>query len=249
MSLTSNIQKLEPGSRVTLIEVDCTSFDGDVLYFHSHEVPYTAAELLALDDDIDVLPAKPIYWQGVKYDAWPAEVSGLEKTSEGTSPRPKLSVANLDGTVSALCRAFNNLLLAKVTVHKTFAAFLDAGNFPDGNASADPEQEVVDVWYVHRKTVDNDTTVEWELASPADVQNQKLPTRQMTSRCTWCMRGGYRLADCGYTGNLYFDKNGSPVDNPAQDECGGTVSACKLRWGEDEELPFGGFAAISILRM
>ncbi|OWF79246.1 phage minor tail protein L [Yersinia kristensenii] len=249
MSFTSNVQKLEPGSRVILIEVDCTSFGGEVLYFHKDEIAYTEAELLALSDDIDVLPAKPIYWQGIRYDAWPAEVSGLEKTSEGTSPRPKLAVANLDGSISALCRAFNDLLLAKVTVHHTFAEFLDANNFPAGNPSADPTQETIDVWYINRKTAANDTTVEFELASPADVQNQKLPSRQMTSRCTWCMRGNYRQADCGYTGNRYFDKHGNPVNNPALDECGGTVAACKLRWGEDEPLPFGGFAAISILRI
>jgi lambda family phage minor tail protein L len=71
----------------------------------------------------------------------------------------------------------------------------------------------------------------------------------MTSRCAWCLQGQYRGADCGYTGTKYFGKFGNPVDNPADDVCSGTVAGCKLRWGEDEQLPFGGFPAIAITRI
>ncbi|EPS1205479.1 TPA: phage minor tail protein L [Serratia marcescens] len=248
MSFAAVSQSLEPGAPITLIEVDCTAFDGDVLYFHNYEIPYTADELLAAGD-VDSLPAKPIYWQGIRYDAWPAQVTGLEKSSEGTSPRPKLAVANLDYSITRLCETFHDLLLAKVTVHNTFAEFLDAKNFPAGNPNADPEKEQIDTWYIDTKTLENDTSVEFALASPADVQGQKLPNRQMTSRCTWCMRGDYRKADCGYTGTNYFDKDGNPVDNPALDECGGTVASCKLRFGKDAELPFGGFPAIALIRL
>ncbi|NYA15767.1 phage minor tail protein L [Serratia fonticola] len=248
MSLKADYQRLEPGSTVTLIEVDCTAFDGGVLYFHSVELPYTPEEILAAGGDANKLPGKPIYWQGRKYSPWPADVSGLEKSSEGSSPRPKLSVANLDQSISTLCMVYNDLLQAKVIVHHTLAHFLDAKNFPTGNPTADPTAESIDVWYIDTKTSDNDISVEWTLASPADVQGQKLPTRQMTSRCTWCMRGEYRTANCGYTGSKYFDKYGNPVNNPALDECGGTVKACQLRWGEDAELPFGGFPAISLVR-
>lgn len=249
MGIEADYQKLEPGSPVTLIEVDCTAFDGEILYFHSHEIPYTAEEIDAAGGDPEKLKGKPIYWQGNRYDLWPADVSGLEKSSEGTSPRPKLSVGNLDNSISSLCSIYHDLLQAKVIVHRTLMHYLDAKNFPEGNPSADPEQEQIDVWYIDTKTTDNDTNVIWTLASPADVQNQKLPKRQMTSRCTWCMNGEYRTANCGYTGTNYFDKYGNRVDNPALDECGGTVKACQLRHGEDSELPFGGFPAISILRI
>lgn len=248
MSLKADFQRLEPGSTVTLIEVDCTAFDGEVLRFHSIELPYTPEEITAADGDANKLPGKPIYWQGKKYELWPADVSGLEKSSEGSSPRPKLAVANLDQSISMLCMEYNDLLQAKVVVHHTLAHFLDAENFPEGNPNADPTAESIDVWYIDTKTSDNDISVEWTLASPADVQGQRLPTRQMTNRCTWCMRGEYRTANCGYTGDMYFDKYGNPVDNPALDECGGTVKACQLRWGEDAELPFGGFPAIGLLR-
>ncbi len=73
--------------------------------------------------------------------------------------------------------------------------------------------------------------------------------RQMTNRCAWCMQGQYRGADCGYTGTRYYDKFGNPVDNPALDVCPGTVAGCKLRFGDDAMLPFGGFPAIGLLRM
>ncbi|MBA5234744.1 phage minor tail protein L [Pectobacterium aroidearum] len=249
MSITSTLQKLEPGAPVDLIEVDCTAFGGDVLYFHNYALPYTAAELLAAGDDIDSLPAKPIFWQGIKYSAWPSQITGGGASADGSSIRPKLTVGNPDYAISRLCDEFQNLLLAKVTVHHTFAEFLDAENFLDGNPNANPETETLDVWYIGNKTNDNETSVEFSLQSPADVQNQKFPQRQMTSRCEWCMRGQYRMANCGYTGTNYFDKDGNPVDNPAADECAGTVSACKLRWGPDSELPHGGFVAVSLIRI
>ncbi|PPZ23941.1 phage minor tail protein L, partial [Escherichia coli] len=47
MSLTTDSQKLEPGDKVRLFEVDCTAFDGPELYFHNHPIPHTAAEIEA----------------------------------------------------------------------------------------------------------------------------------------------------------------------------------------------------------
>ncbi|MDE9448221.1 phage minor tail protein L, partial [Xenorhabdus bovienii] len=38
------------------------------------------------------------------------------------------------------------------------------------------------------------------------------------------------------------------TDDPSKDRCPGTVIACKLRYGEDNELSFGGFPASSLIR-
>ena len=37
-----------------------------------------------------------------------------------------------------------------------------------------------------------------------------------------------------------FDADGNPVDDPALDRCGGRLSDCKKRHGENNPLPFGG---------
>ncbi|EMO1386999.1 phage minor tail protein L, partial [Citrobacter freundii] len=38
------------------------------------------------------------------------------------------------------------------------------------------------------------------------------------------------------------------VNDPSLDECPGTLTACKLRHGEGNELPFGGFPGTSLIR-
>ena len=45
-----------------------------------------------------------------------------------------------------------------------------------------------------------------------------------------------------------FDKDNKPVTDPSLDFCAGTVNACKLRFGADQELDFGGAAVASLLR-
>lgn len=248
MSITSDQQKLEPGSNVTLIEVDGTAFGVDILRFHNHPINYTEAEIIAAGTDSSKLPGKPIFWQGKQYDAWPCKIEGREATGDGTAVSPKLTVANIDGSIAALCAMYQDMKQARVIIHETFSHYLDASNFPDGNGMANPDAEMIDVWYVDSKTLSNDDEVQFKLSSPVDVSGQQLPARQMTNKCAWCMAGQYRGADCGYTGTNYFDKFGNPVDNPAQDECPGTIAGCKLRWGANGELPFGGFPAIGLIK-
>ncbi|MBF4390531.1 phage minor tail protein L, partial [Vibrio anguillarum] len=47
MSLSNDIQTLEPGSEIILFEVDGTDFDADILRFQSHLEPYTEQEIQA----------------------------------------------------------------------------------------------------------------------------------------------------------------------------------------------------------
>ncbi|WP_312582997.1 phage minor tail protein L [Atlantibacter hermannii] len=250
MSLNSDYQKLEPGNAVRLFSVDGTAFGtGEVLRFHSHNVPYTEAELVAAGGDESKLPAKSIWWQGQEYKAWPCQIEGLEASTSGSSAQPKLSVANLDGSITALCLAYDDLLQAKVTIHDTLAQYLDARNFPGGNPTADATQEKIQVWYIDAKTSETSEFVEFALSSPMDLQGLMIPTRQLHSLCTWCIRNKYRTGDgCDYAGTRYFDKNNNPVDDPSRDECNGTLTACKLRFGEGNELSFGGFPGTSLIR-
>ena len=250
MSLNSDYQKLEPGNAVRLFSVDGTAFGtGEVLRFHSHNVPHTEAEIVAAGSDESKLPAKIIWWQGQEYKAWPCQIEGLEASTSGSSAQPKLSVANLDGSITALCLAYDDMLQAKVTIHDTLAQYLDARNFPGGNPTADVTQEKLQVWYIDAKTSETNEVGEFALSSPMDLQGLMIPTRQLHSLCTWCIRNKYRTGDgCDYAGTRYFDKNNNPVDDPSRDECNGTLTACKLRFGEGNELSFGGFPGTSLIR-
>ncbi|WP_313079481.1 phage minor tail protein L [Atlantibacter sp.] len=248
--INSDYQKLEPGDTVRLFSVDGTAFGvGDVMRFHSHSIPHTEAEILAAGSDESKLPAKSIWWQGEEYKAWPCQIEGLEKSTGGESAQPKLSVANLDGSLTALCLAYDDLLQAKVTIHDTLAQYLDARNFPGGNPTADATQEKLQVWYIDAKTSETNEVVEFALSSPMDLQGLMIPTRQLHSLCAWCIRNKYRTGDgCDYAGTRYFDKNNNPVDDPSRDECNGTLTACKLRFGDGNELSFGGFPGTSLIR-
>lgn len=250
MSLNSDYQKLEPGNMVRLFEVDGTAFGtGEVLRFHSYNIPHTEAEIIAAGGDELKLPAKSIWWQGNEYSAWPCKIEGMESSTTGSSSQPKLTVANLDGSITALCLAYDDMLQAKVSIHDTLAKYLDARNFEGGNSSADPTQEKLKVFYIDSKSTETKTQVEFTLSSPMDLQGLMIPTRQLHSLCTWCIRGKYRSGDgCDYAGTRYFDKFNNAVDDPSLDECSGTLTGCKLRFGENEELSFGGFPGTSLIR-
>ena len=246
MSLITQLQKLDPGAEILLFELDGSDFGADVLRFHGHAIPHTAEELAAAGASADQLPAKSIWWQGNEYAAWPMQIDGIEANSDGTVVRPTLTVGNVNGRITALCLAFDNLLEFQLTMRLTLAQYLDADNFPEGNPEADPGEEALEVWYVDQKISENGTTVAWELASPGDVGGETIG-RQMTTLCHWAMTNGYRGPDCGYTGAAMFDDEDNPTDDPALDQCKGCLSSCKLRFGENNELSFGGFPAVSLI--
>lgn len=111
----------------------------------------------------------------------------------------------------------------------------------------DPTQEALEIWYIDQKTSEDGEAVVWELSSPGEIDNHGLPGRQMTTFCHWAMTNGYRGPDCGYTGAAMFDDEDNPTDDPVLDQCKGCLSSCKLRFGENNELSFGGFPAVSLI--
>ncbi len=232
MGIYADVQQLEPGALVDLFEIDMTAIGGDVRRVHG----YTQVG--------------PITWQGVAYDPFPIEASGFEVSGDGQPPQPALTVGNVDGIMSALCRTLGDPIGAKVIRHRTLGQYLDAVNFSEGNPSADPDEALrPEIWYVEQRTRENRQIVELRLASPLDLNGKTLPGRQiLANMCGWLKHGGYRGPYCGYTGIDYFDQRDIRVYDASQDRCGGRVSSCKLRFGETAPLPYGGFPAADGLR-
>ncbi|MCX3082841.1 phage minor tail protein L [Klebsiella michiganensis] len=250
MSLHADYQKLEPGDEIRLFEIDGSAFNmGDILYFHGYNIPHTEAEILAAGGDESKLPAKSIWWQGTEYKAWPCELEGIESSTSGSDAQPTLRVGNINGSISALCLYYDDLAQARVTIRETQKQYLDARNFSEGNSTADLTQEKRHLYFIDTKSLETDESVEFTLSSPMDLQGLMIPTRQYHSICTWCIRNQYRSGDgCDYADTRYFDKDNKPIDDPSKDVCNGTLSACKLRFGENNELPFGGFPGTSLIR-
>lgn len=242
MGLTQDFQSLEPGQLIQLIEIDGTEFGLDtVLRFHAHNIPSEGWASFAAEN----LPS--IIWQGNEYDPHPYELKGIELSSTGSQPTPTLSVGNIGNYVTALCLQFDDLVKAKVKIRTTLAKYLDAANWKDGNPNASPTDERVQLFYINSKSSETRSQVDFELCSPFDIQSLQLPTRQITPVCTWAMRGWYRNGTgCDYAGGNYFMKDGTPTDDPSLDVCGGRLADCKLRFGNDQPLPFGGFPAANL---
>jgi lambda family phage minor tail protein L len=230
-ALSSEIQSLSPSAVIELFVLDASAIGGDIFRFHA---------------GTNALRGKLI-WQAKEYLPFPVQVSGFEFSGTGQLPRPKIVVANLTGVMTTLLLELDDLLGAKFTRKRTLAKFLDAANFPSGsNPTADPTAEFADdIFFVDRKISENRDIVEFELASSFDLQGVKLPRRQIIQNiCPWKYRG----AECGYTGSSSFDANDIPVGSIAQDTCGKRLSSCKARFGQNAELPFGGFPAAGLIR-
>ncbi|BBQ83454.1 phage minor tail protein L [Klebsiella sp. WP3-W18-ESBL-02] len=248
MALIDLAASLAPGGRVRLVEVDGSEFSAGIHRFHYSPFPHTPEEIDAAGGEEDKLGPKPIIWNGDAYDFWPFQVADLELSTDQAA-EPSLTVSNLDGTISALCLQFKDMVNAKVTIIDTYAIYLDADNYPGGvNATADPTMFTAQTFWLDTKSAEDDETVTWTLSSPADLQNMLIPTRQITSLCEWALRGQYRSGDgCTYNGTAYFDAKGNAVADPALDDCGGCLSDCRKRFGANMADPnaaildFGGY--------
>lgn len=225
-SIYSEIQKLSPSAVIELFELDYSNIaPGQKLRFHAGTNELKGS----------------IIWQGLSYDAAPIEAEGFDMLTKGAQPTPKLRIANLDGLFSAEVRSNDDFVGAKLIRKRTFAKFLDSVNFSSGsNPAANPSQAFPDeVWYVEQKVSENRLMIEWELSSVFDFQGVMLPSRQLIQNsCPWRYRGG----ECGWTGGNFDD-----FDNPStaeNDKCGKRLSSCKVRFGENAELPFGGFPGL-----
>lgn len=231
MTLTSDIQKLEPGDIVELFVLDATAQgDSQVRYFHA---------------GLNELNA-PVTWQGNVYSPFPIMAEGFERSGQGTTPRPTLKVANATGALSAIIRPLEDFVGAKVIRKRTFAKYLDAVNFSAGNPTADPNEHYPDeTFFVNRKVNENKLMIEWELAPAWDVSGVKLPRRQVIQNvCPWRYRG----PECGYLGGSYFKSDDTSTVNAAEDVCGKRLTSCKLRFGSAAELPYGGFPGAGLYR-
>ena len=180
-----------------------------------------------------------IVWDGNQYTRQPVEASGFEYSSTGSLPRPTLTISNLNNTMTLLLLLVNatttgnDLTGAEVRRIRTLKKYLD------GESAADPNaQWPMEIWYIDRKSSENRMAVEFELASKLDLPGVKIPKRQLIGNiCQWA----YRSGECGYTGSSYWNVNDSSESLLANDRCGKRLSSCKLRFGNDNPLPFGSF--------
>lgn len=194
-----------------------------------------------------------LVWGGQPYIRYPIVVEGFKKTSKGTLPRPTMTVANLGGNISKLFKACNSFIGCKVTRKRTLVKYLDAVNFApvppatEGvNDYADPNTSLPEeVYYIDRKASENPSVISVELAVAWDVTGVKLPLRQVIrDTCVW----EYRGEDCGYTGGPVADVDDIPTIFSSKDKCSRHMSGCKLRFGDNAQLPASFCPSVGLIR-
>jgi lambda family phage minor tail protein L len=229
------VQGSNLGALIILFEMDLTNLGGSILRF-------TPSADIGND---------AIHFGGDEYFPAPVEATGFEISGQGAAPTPKLRMSNVTNLLSSLLQQYQDLVGAKITRKRTFDCFLD------GRPDADDGQYFADVFYISRKAQINKFLVEFELSSAIDLEGIELPKRQvLRDYCPW----RYRVPDgngdfiyptgdnaCPYTGTRYFDPLGRATA-AADDNCGKSVYDCRLRYGANAVLPFGGFPGVAKTR-
>ena len=269
--LTSDLQKLSVSGLITLYELDATSLGAGIIRWHGH-VSYedwkrimawagredklignvdenVGREYFVSDNETEFL--SDIIWQSQTYEPIAIQSEGLEMRGDGRASTPSLTLANningVQGAISAMCLQFDDFAGAKLTVINTLAKYLDAVNFTSGNPQATNEYRK-QIWYVEQKTSENTSAVTFELSNPVDFDGVRIPTREITSYCHWAVHGRYRGEECGYIDAAMFTEDGTPTDDPSKDKCSGRLNdGCRIRFGENNPLPFGGYPSSSLV--
>lgn len=172
------------------------------------------------------------------------------RTSQPSAVRARLFVGRMFSVAAgAVALELDNTQFERgpvATEYQPTGVDLDASR----NPTADPNEHFLDeIWFIERKVSETKETVEFELTTAIDLNGEQLPGRQVIAGvCGWLIRGGYRGPYCGYNGPAVADANDVPTTDPARDQCGGRVNSCKLRFGADKPLPYGGFPAAGLLR-
>lgn len=131
-----------------------------------------------------------IVWNSESYLRFPVEATGFA-FQRGQLPRPTITISNMGtpnmSAILVIANAFtagNDLTGAKVTRIRTMARFLDTANFSGATnpfGTPDPDAEFPrEVYYIDRKSAENRTVVQFELAAIFDIAGIRAPKRQCT---------------------------------------------------------------------
>lgn len=122
-----------------------------------------------------------LIFDNVTYVPVPIELSEFEIDGRGRLPRPKITISNVKGLISTYLLQIGDISGASIRRKRVFYKYIDDINF-DGGANpwglADPTAIFSDeLFYINRKLLENKEVVEFELATPWEIDNEKLPKR------------------------------------------------------------------------
>ena len=190
---------------------------------------------------------KPVVFDGVTYTPFPIELTSLDINGQGSLPRPKLKGSNIGGFLSAFLLTTGDLVGARLTLRRVYSRFVDAVNFANGVnpfGTPDPTAAYEDIqFFLNRKVSENPDFVEWELSSPFELDNVKLPSRQLNATvCSFRYRDG---ETCGYVGVPVSDRFGKLFTAAVVDGGYGYTLNAKGAWNSSDTYVQGDWVSIS----
>ena len=183
---------------------------------------------------------------GVEYIPLAISATDYEWNGQGSPPQPKLQIQNIGGIVAGLTMSLDDLVGATVTRTRTFKKHLDGQSEANANTFFEP-----DIFTINRKSLHNKSSIEFELATPLEVLNKKIPsTVIMRNTCSYHYRqflnSKWYYGDCPYAGSAYYDQSDVEQSDPAKDICSRRFSGCLKRYGQKVPLPIKCFAGAGL---
>lgn len=219
MSLNADVHKLAPGAKVDLYTLDLNSIGvAQVFHFYAGQ-------------DTD---GGSIEYLGDTYLPWYVELTNLKRTGNGPTPRPMAKIGNYQYQITHLCLQYQGLVGAKVRRRRTLAQYVISN-------TAEYQDEM---YFIERPTQEADNLVEFELSSPLDFLDKQLPGLiAVATGCPHRYKSVVGGSGCSWPGTdsaKWFDANDSQVFSAGQDACSKKLSGCKLRFGANNPLDYGG---------
>ena len=182
------------------------------------------------EKEIDSDSSSPTYnkYPLKEYVAIPITIEGIEFSSAGASNRPTLSIAN----IPILSRSISNnsdgvddeenildilnsegitnnedLLNSKIVVRRTLVSKTYTSS--DSAPSSSPVEFPSQTYVIDRVAAENNVIVQFELATPLDIEGVLLPNRVVIGKyCPW-----------KYQGHFYPDRSKNPVESSKEGGC------------------------------
>ena len=223
--ITHELFKMQPDAMLEFFEINFSNLQSDFSFLDKrHQLSFSTDGDPVYRFTSNKNGANSVFWQNKGYQPLPIDSQGFEVPSDGRLPRPKIRIANPSGLFSSIVAVNYDFHGCKVTRKRTFVKFLDDKNFPENNSGeytdvdsskkdikrniangsnpfgrADPNAHLPDeIYYIHRKTIETQDGIEFELASILEVEGVTFPGRQLIAdHCTFRYRDP---ATCSYSG-------------------------------------------------
>ena len=217
-SLNTEISSLNPSARIDLYEIDLNEVFPEFKQritqdqFTKGDQPVSNGILRIYNDyNLYTLSSSgpfeygAVKWQNNFYYPFPIQAEGFDYSSVGALATPtfRISTASPDYTNNSFYKyirmqieSLGDIVGAKFTRIKTFLKYLDGSNFLELYNPYNPNTGLYeielprDIYYIDRKTAENRTVIEYQLASVLDLENLTLPGRTIYgSNCSFQYRG------------------------------------------------------------